>query len=104
MKKEEVLFSRTVISGINFLICEAESQPNKQVLHILRTSLRDVCLALENQAADSGRDHIERILGSDLFLAIQFLSKYASIKDAELRKEVLQEIEAVKVAVNGRKH
>jgi hypothetical protein len=104
MTEDETMFSRTVLSGINFLICEAENNRNLQVARILKLALRDVCLSLEQKAHDNGEVGIERMLGTDLFLAIQFLSKYASIKDHDLRKDVLREIESVRVAATQRGH
>lgn len=101
---QEVTTSRTIISGLNFLVLEAEQQNEHVAARILRIALRDVCLAFEQKAHDDGGPGIDRILGSDLFLAIQFLSKFASIEDPQLRNDVLREIEAVKVAVNHRGH
>lgn len=104
MTDTEVGLSRTIISGLNFLVCEAGEHPNPQVVRILKIALRDVCLAFEQQSHEQNEDAFDRLMGSDLFFAIQFLSKYASIKDQKLRREVLKEIESLKNVVSHRGH
>lgn len=108
MKKTERLddqgFCRTITAGLNFLYCEAENHGNSQVARIIKIALRDVCLSLEQQSHDEGKVAVNHILGSDLFVAIQFLTKYASIKDADLRKEILRELEPIMTTNKSRGH
>lgn len=104
MTDTEVDHSRAVISGLNFLVLEAGNHPNPQIGRILRIALRDVCLVLEESVHINNDDSADQLLGSDLFYAIQFLTKYASIKDKKLRKEVLKEIESIEYAVKKKEH
>lgn len=104
MTDTEVDLSQGIISGLNFLVCEAGGHPNPQIARIIRMALRDVCLALEQKAHERNDDSISRLLDSDLYYAIQFLTKYASIKDTKLRNEIMKEIESIKDVVNRKSH
>lgn len=102
MTPENIDFSKNIISGISFLMHEAQNSGNAKIARILKICLRDVCLVIEGEANEIG--DIDHILDSDLFVAIGFLTKYASIKDETLKRDVLKEIEGMQKVINFRRN
>ena len=93
MTKDELTTSKNILSGINFLVMEAERSGMYKLGRILRVCANDVCLYLENEDADVVAN---AVLDHSLMKAIEFLSRFASIKDASLKQDILAEIDSVR--------
>jgi hypothetical protein len=92
MKTAQLKAGQSIISGLNYLLQEADRNKLNRVSMILHSSIRDICTCLENGSADGGSF---AIYDTDLFMAMRFLSKFASVKDEDLKQEILQHIERV---------
>jgi hypothetical protein len=82
-----------IIQGLFYLSREAETSQLYSVKNLLITVIDDIMGLADNSCKQADRFPSDIILTSSSFLsAIEFLSKFASIKDSKLKSEILDEI------------
>lgn len=91
MSQAQFDVARSITAGLNYLVQEADNAGAHQISRLLALCLRDICLVVEGQEIEVS--HRPVMANTDLFMAIRFLSRYASIKDHQLRQEILDELE-----------
>lgn len=90
MNQDQTQAVSSILSGINYLMSEAESNNIDKVARILKLCIRDICIAIESGPV--WQEDRPSIINSDLFNSIQFLTQVASIRDPSLKQKLLSEI------------
>ena len=93
MNSAQLDTAKNILSGLNYLLIEAEKGGITQIGNIIQICIRDICISLENRSGSP--TNLTNLYDSDLFMAIKFLSRYASIKDEDLKRELLEELEKI---------
>lgn len=82
-----------IIQGLFYLSREAENADLHSIRNLLITVIDDINGWADNSQTESDKCETSAIITNSSFLsAIQFLSKFASIKDSKLKKEIIEEI------------
>ena len=81
---------KRILNGINYLVMEAENNGLEKIALILRICANDICLSIETGSAPH---EVIGYLDSSLLAAIEFLSKFATIQDLDVKRKILVEIE-----------
>lgn len=90
-KNTEIISS--IVNGLFYLSQEAENGDLKVVRNLLLTTIDDIVGWVDNASEDNNESASYSIIKNSSFIAaIEFLSKFASIKDSKLKKEILDEI------------
>ncbi len=90
-----------LLSGLNYLCEEAQSHEQHQAARLLRQCLSDLCRAYENAPPP---DRIATPETSELFALIDFLTRFAALKDEALKQQVLQAIEYGPTPPSSQRH
>lgn len=91
MNNEQVQVSKNILRGLNFLANEADGSGADRVARILKLCARDVHVVIKNSQDEPAESAILR--DESLFHAIQFLTKFASLKDPKQKRDLLSELE-----------
>lgn len=98
MNVMEQELSKRIISGVNYLALEAHNSGAYEIARILKLCMKDICISVEKDLPHDMSSH--HLLNSDFYTVIQFLSQYASIRDEDLKRDILQRIQEVEEKLN----
>ncbi len=94
-EKHEILNS--TIAAMVYLINECKKNQSDTTVNILQRALADITIDLcgdtKRNTKEENIQFYEELLSPSLFAALEFLSKYASIDDREIKKEIISKLE-----------
>jgi len=96
-------FSNDLIRGLDFLIAEAKRLNMKVPARIIRNARSDIVhWAVNSDLSDNTEEELlKQAIDHDGFLlAIDFVAKYAAVKDTKLKEQILSSLEQIKRARN----
>jgi hypothetical protein len=103
-KKSETLESkapelREILEGLKYLSIEADRKNIVTAGNIIRAAMSDIkCWATQGNQTQEFLDPLQNILiDANVWAAIDFLSKFSAINDSELREDILEKIESLRL-------
>ncbi len=90
---EQVEFSHSLVSGMTYLVSEARNHGDEKMARILGNCLRHICLTLDIDA--DGGEGYPLSDDPDVEHAINFLTMYASIRDEQLKEDIVERLEGL---------
>lgn len=91
MTSDQLKAAQAIISGLHYLLHEADHHKLHRVSKVLHASIKDICTCLEHDCEDDSAPFA--LYDTDLFMAIKFLSRFASIRDEDLKREIMDQIQ-----------
>ncbi len=96
--KESVKF---ILKGLFYLSREAEASELPSIRNLLLTVMDDITGWADNHPEGLEISSTKIITNSSFLAAIEFISKFAAIKDEQLKKEIIEELRKVDENASG---
>lgn len=93
-----------ILQGLSYLTREAETNKLIPVRNLLLNTINDIAGWIDNNEQSFGTSSANIMVDTSFMAAIEFLSKFASINDEVLKKEIVDEIRSSESRRTNRSH